>query len=214
MKKELFSRGYSVKEMNKQNKHRNLKNDYKTKGFMVKKHNKKKVENKYKSIEEGLVSYQFKKELEAIQERYNDAVEKLEKRRKLHMEKELYVKRGDIVYCQLEDLGEGSEQQGRRPAVVIQNNTGNLHSGTTIVAFLTTREKAKLPTHVTLIHSKDDTLAVRINKNNSHIVLCEQVRTISKSRILNKLGEVKPEAMLRIDKALLISQGIDLEKLK
>ena len=112
------------------------------------------------------------------------------------------LKRGDIVYV---DLGKtlGSEQGGIRPVIIFQNNIGNRHSPTVIVASITSQlNKAKLPTHVELSNYK------KYGLEKYSTVLVEQVRTIDKKRIISYIGRVDDEAMDDIDKALIISGGL------
>ena len=116
------------------------------------------------------------------------------------------IKRGEIYYANLCPIV-GSEQGGIRPVVILQNNKGNLHSRTTIVAAITGElDKPNLPTHVIF---KTD----RMKKKS--VVLLEQIRTIDKSRLGRFVGTMEDKTMKRIDKAILISFGIDyLEELK
>ena len=110
------------------------------------------------------------------------------------------VKRGDVVLMSFD--GVGSEQRGLRPAVVLQNDAGNLHSATLLVAPLTTKcTKANIPTHVLL--TKD-----RTNLRADSTVLVEQVRVMDKSRMLRRVASVPHEEMERINQALLISFGL------
>ena len=103
------------------------------------------------------------------------------------------IKRGEVYYADLNPVI-GSEQGGIRPIVVLQNDVGNKYSPTVIAAATTSKlTKAKLPTHIEL--QKDS------------VVLLEQIRTIDKSRIKEKIGELPPEIMQNIDNALLISLG-------
>jgi mRNA interferase MazF len=108
--------------------------------------------------------------------------------------------RGEIYYADLSPV-KGSEQGGLRPVLIIQNDVGNKHSPTTIVACLTTKctVKHKLPTHIML--SKDCGLP------KDSMALLEQIRTIDKSRLSNKIGRISEEDMRRIEKGLLISLG-------
>lgn len=108
--------------------------------------------------------------------------------------------RGDIYYADLSPV-RGSEQGGIRPVLIIQNDVGNKHSPTTIIACLTTKcaVKHKLPTHIVL--SKDCGLP------KDSMALLEQIRTVDKSRLSNKIGRVSEEDMRRIEKGLLISLG-------
>lgn len=108
------------------------------------------------------------------------------------------VVRGGIYYADL-GKGYGSEQGGIRPVVVIQNEVGNLHSPTTIVASITSQQsKAKLPTHVEI-------KGCGLEKDS--VVLLEQVRTLDKIRIVSFVGNVDELTMKKIDKARDISMG-------
>lgn len=110
------------------------------------------------------------------------------------------IKRGQIWYADLSPV-KGSEQGGCRPVLIVQNDKGNKHSPTTIVAIITSRKtKAKLPTHIWL--SVADGLSV-----NSMVEL-EQVRTIDKSRLKCYLGEIQKGEQRLVDEALMISLGI------
>ncbi len=110
------------------------------------------------------------------------------------------IKRGEIYYADLNPVV-GSEQGGIRPIVVLQNDIGNKYSPTVIAAATTSRlTKAKLPTHIEL--SSD---ATPMPKDS--VVLLEQIRTIDKSRIKEKIGELPPDIMQRINDALLVSLG-------
>ena len=110
------------------------------------------------------------------------------------------IKRGEIYYADLNPVV-GSEQGGIRPIVVLQNDVGNKYSPTVIAAATTSRlTKAKLPTHIEL--TKDTTPLPK-----DSVVLLEQIRTIDKSRIKEKIGELSPELMQQINNALLVSLG-------
>lgn len=113
---------------------------------------------------------------------------------------EMIVKRGNIVLC---DLGsaKGSEQFGIRPCVVVQNESGNLFSSTVIVVPVTSKmDRVKLPTHVKISEGYG------LEKNS--IALCEQLRTVSKTRIGEVCGNVSMEDMKRITSALIVSLEI------
>ena len=111
------------------------------------------------------------------------------------------VNRGEIYYANLSP-SQGSEQGGLRPTLIIQNNVGNRHAPTTIIAPLTSRlTKRPLPTHVVL--NADCGLSCE------SVVLCEQIRVIDKSRLSTRLGEVDSATMERVDAALKISLGLD-----
>ncbi len=108
------------------------------------------------------------------------------------------VQRGDIYYADLRPVV-GSEQGGVRPVLIIQNDVGNRHSPTVICAAITSQmNKAKLPTHVEL-HSDKYDLA------KDSVVLLEQLRTIDKKRLKDKVCHLDQQILLKIDKALEIS---------
>lgn len=110
------------------------------------------------------------------------------------------MKRGDIYRADLDPVV-GSEQGGIRPVLIIQNDTGNLHSPTVIVAAITSRcKKAHMPVHV-LITAEESGLPA------DSVVLTEQVRTLEKSRLTRYLGHLSQGAMERIDQALRRSIG-------
>lgn len=111
------------------------------------------------------------------------------------------IHRGEIYLIDLSNQV-GSEQSGVRPAVVVQNETGNIHSPTTIVCPLTSKTKSMSATHVEL--TTTDAEIIR-----DSIVLCEQVRVIDKTRIKKRLGEVKNLQKIEdINQKILISFGI------
>ena len=110
----------------------------------------------------------------------------------------MVIKRGDIFYADLRPVV-GSEQGGVRPVLIIQNDTGNRHSPTVICAAITSKmNKAKLPTHVELNAEK-----YGIVKDS--VILLEQVRTIDKSRLKEKVCHLDEDIMFKIDEALLVS---------
>lgn len=111
------------------------------------------------------------------------------------------VKRGDIFYADLSPVV-GSEQGGIRPVLIIQNNVGNKYSPTVIIAAITSQiNKAKLPTHVE-ISSEEYGL------NKDSVVLLEQIRTLDKKRLKEKIGHMSDKDMRKVDEALLISVGL------
>jgi mRNA interferase MazF len=113
----------------------------------------------------------------------------------------LDVKRGDVFYADLNPVV-GSEQGGLRPVLVIQNDIGNYYSPTTIVAALTSRiKRAKLPTHVEL-PAGQGYLAV------DSVVLLEQLRTIDKTRLHDRICTLDEEIMKRVNRAAEISLGL------
>ena len=110
----------------------------------------------------------------------------------------MIIQRGDIYYADLRPVV-GSEQGGVRPVLIIQNDVGNKHSPTVICASITSQmHKAKLPTHVEL-KCKEYALA------KDSVVLLEQLRTIDKKRLKDKVCHLDNNILLKIDKALEIS---------
>lgn len=113
----------------------------------------------------------------------------------------MVVKRGDIFYADLSPVV-GSEQGGIRPVIIIQNDIGNKYSPTVIVAAITSQiNKAKLPTHVE-ISSEEYGL------NKDSVVLLEQIRTLDKKRLKEKIGHMTESDMEKVDKALLVSVAL------
>ena len=111
------------------------------------------------------------------------------------------VKRGDIFYADLSPVI-GSEQGGVRPVLVVQNDIGNKYSPTVIVVAITSQiNKAKLPTHLE-ISAKEFGLA------KDSVVLLEQIRTVDKQRLKDKIGKCSLRFMEKVDKALYISLGL------
>lgn len=110
------------------------------------------------------------------------------------------IKRGEIYFANL-NSSESSVQSGFRPVIIVQNNVGNAHSPTTIVVPLTSKQKKKyLPTHVMI--KANDVTGLRCDS----VALMEQVRTMSKEDLRNKVGCV--DDMAPVDKALSISMGL------
>ncbi len=111
------------------------------------------------------------------------------------------VKRGDIYYADLSPVV-GSEQGGVRPVLIIQNDIGNRYSPTVIAAAITSQQdKAKLPTHIKV--TADDCGLAR-----DSVVLLEQVRTIDKQRLKERMGSLDNGSMDRVDRALSVSFGL------
>lgn len=112
------------------------------------------------------------------------------------------IKRGDIYYADLSPVI-GSEQGGIRPVLIIQNDIGNKYSPTVIAAAITSqKDKTKLPTHICLN-------ATGCGLSKDSIVLLEQVRTIDKQRLKEKMGTLDVSAMDRVNKALTVSFGLE-----
>ena len=115
--------------------------------------------------------------------------------------KTVIVHRGDIYYADLSPVV-GSEQGGVRPVLIVQNDVGNKFSPTVIAAAITSqRDKANLPTHIEV-----DTGSSGLMKDS--VVLLEQVRTIDKHRLKEKMGKLDENSMKRVNEALSISFGL------
>ncbi len=116
------------------------------------------------------------------------------------------VRRGEIYYADLSPVV-GSEQGGVRPVLIVQNDVGNKYSPTVIAAAITSqKEKSKLPTHIE-INAQNCGLA----KNS--VVLLEQIRTIDKKRLKERMGMLDEDAMYRVNSALSISFGLGAESI-
>lgn len=114
------------------------------------------------------------------------------------------MKRGQVYYADLRPVV-GSEQGGIRPCLIIQNDTGNLHSQTVIIATMTTQSKNNLPTHVA-VSSEDYCLDINTT------ILLEQLRTIDKGRLLSFVGRLSDSTMQKVDEALHISLALNKER--
>jgi len=111
------------------------------------------------------------------------------------------VKRGDVFFADLSPVV-GSEQGGVRPVLVIQNDIGNRFSPTVIVAAITAQiQKAKLPTHVEIDAETHDF-------DRDSVILLEQIRTIDKQRLTDKITHLDEDTMRKVDEALQISVGL------
>lgn len=111
------------------------------------------------------------------------------------------VKRGEIYYADLSPVV-GSEQGGIRPVLIVQNDIGNKHSPTVIAAAITSqKEKSKLPTHI-------EVPALECGLSKDSIVLLEQIRTIDKRRLKEKMGSLDPASMSQVNNALSVSFGL------
>ena len=112
------------------------------------------------------------------------------------------IKRGELYYADLSPVV-GSEQGGVRPVLVVQNDVGNKYSPTVIAAAVTSKiNKAKLPTHIEL---PSDSYGLQ----KDSVILLEQIRTLDKRRLKERIGELPLATMLRVDKAILISLGFE-----
>ena len=112
------------------------------------------------------------------------------------------IRRGELYYADLSPVV-GSEQGGVRPILVVQNDTGNKYSPTIIAAAITSQiNKAKLPTHIE-IHAHEFGLS------KDSVILLEQIRTLDKKRLKERIGELSPITMRKVNTALLISLGFN-----
>ena len=110
------------------------------------------------------------------------------------------IKRGELYYADLSPVV-GSEQGGIRPILIVQNDTGNRYSPTVIAAAVTSKMgKAKLPTHIELKEGE-----FGLSKNS--VILLEQIRTLDKKRLKERIGELSAPTMRKVNTALLISLG-------
>jgi mRNA interferase MazF len=111
------------------------------------------------------------------------------------------IKRGDIFYADLSPVV-GSEQGGVRPVVIVQNDVGNRHSPTVIAAAITSKtDKTKLPTHI-------DVIADGFGLSRDSVILLEQVRTIDKARLREKMGHLSSDTMQKVNSAISVSFGL------
>lgn len=114
----------------------------------------------------------------------------------------MLIKRGDIYYADLSPVV-GSEQGGLRPVLIIQNDIGNRYSPTVIAAAITSRMgKTKLPTHI-------DVHADRVGLAKDSVILLEQIRTLDKRRLKEKMGHLDDNMMLEVNNAIAVSFGLD-----
>ena len=108
------------------------------------------------------------------------------------------MRRGDVCYCDLRPVV-GSEQGGIRPVLIVQNDVGNKHSPTIIVAAITSKQnKAKLPTHIELS-------AKRYDMERDSVILLEQLRTVDKRRLKDRVCHLDEDMMRQVNKGLMFS---------
>lgn len=111
------------------------------------------------------------------------------------------VKRGEIYYADLSPVV-GSEQGGIRPVLIVQNDVGNKFSPTVIAAAITSqKDKSRLPTHISLS-------AEHCGLSRDSVVLLEQIRTIDKRRLKERMGKLDMQSMYDVDRALSVSFGL------
>ena len=115
------------------------------------------------------------------------------------------VRRGDIYYADLSPVV-GSEQGGLRPVLIIQNDVGNRYSPTVIAAAITSKmDKTKLPTHI-------DVFAEKVGLAKNSVILLEQVRTLDKRRLKEKMGHLDDEVMSAVNSAIAVSFGLSEQR--
>ena len=115
------------------------------------------------------------------------------------------IKRGELYYADLSPVV-GSEQGGIRPILIVQNDTGNKYSPTIIAAAVTSKlDKAKLPTHIELS-------AKEFGLQKDSVILLEQIRTLDKRRLKERIGELSDSKMQKVNVALMISLGFEIQK--
>jgi mRNA interferase MazF len=113
----------------------------------------------------------------------------------------LSIKRGEIYFAQLNPVV-GSEQGGTRPVLVVQNDIGNQYSPTTVILAITGKiNKAKMPTHVEI-------KADQYGLERDSVILGEQIRTIDKMRLKQRIASLDEVTMSRVDQALVVSLGL------
>lgn len=138
-----------------------------------------------------------------------EQIEYLRNYKKMEEGQEMEIKRGNIYYAALDETYVGSEQTGVRPVVILQNDMGNEYSPTVIVAPITSKINSKsiIPTHVFIKGYKN-----RLKQNS--LILTEQIRAIDKKRLRYFVGTLDAGELRTVDKALIISLGINLDKIK
>ena len=113
------------------------------------------------------------------------------------------IKRGDIYYADLSPVV-GSEQGGLRPVLIVQNDVGNRYSPTVIAAAITSKmSKTKLPTHI-------DISAASVGLSKDSVILLEQIRTLDKKRLKEKMGHLDEETMTHVNSAIQVSFGLGI----
>lgn len=111
------------------------------------------------------------------------------------------IRRGDIFYADLSPVI-GSEQGGLRPVLIVQNDVGNKYSPTVIAAAITSRmTKSKLPTHI-------DVFGEKVGLAKDSVILLEQIRTIDKKRLKEKMGHLDDDVMNEVNEAIVVSFGL------
>ena len=116
------------------------------------------------------------------------------------------IKRGEIYYADLSPVI-GSEQGGIRPVLIVQNDVGNKFSPTVIAAAITSKVgKTKLPTHIDVLKGAQGCMEMGLARDS--VILLEQIRTIDKRRLKERMGHLENDIMRRVDSALYVSFGL------
>ena len=116
------------------------------------------------------------------------------------------VKRGDLYYADLSPVI-GSEQGGMRPVLIVQNDVGNKFSPTVIAAAITSKVgKTKLPTHIDVLRGAQGCMEMGLARDS--VILLEQIRTIDKRRLKERMGHLESDVMRKVDSALYVSFGL------
>ena len=119
----------------------------------------------------------------------------------------MVVRRGDIYYADLSPVV-GSEQGGLRPVLIIQNDVGNRYSPTVTAAAITSKTgKTKLPTHIDVTHGAENSQSLGLARDS--VILLEQVRTIDKQRLKERMGHLDDITMQRVNSAISVSFGLE-----
>ena len=125
-----------------------------------------------------------------------------------HSSQPTAVRRGDIFYADLSPVV-GSEQGGLRPVLIIQNDVGNRYSPTVIAAAITSRMgKTKLPTHIDITASSHAGISDRAGLARDSVILLEQIRTLDKRRLREKMGHLDEDVMEEVNNAIAVSFGL------
>ena len=128
-------------------------------------------------------------------------IKNLQRRVKKLSEMEMNIKRGDIYYADLSPVI-GSEQGGLRPVLIVQNDVGNRYSPTVIAAAITSKMgKTKLPTHI-------DVIGNQAGLAKDSVILLEQIRTLDKKRLKEKMGHLDDDTMRNVNDAIEVSFGL------
>lgn len=125
-----------------------------------------------------------------------------------NVEADANIRRGDIYYADLSPVV-GSEQGGVRPVLIVQNDMGNRYSPTVIAAAITSRTgKAKLPTHIEVSGTEGGSVRAPSGLSKNSVILLEQIRTLDKARLRERMGRLDETTMQQVNSAINISFGL------